>query len=95
MPMLPLEFGASDDDRDDMLGASEDDRDDVVRCVLVVPAVPERIKGGRSRIEGGEIDLPVCRYGDGRRLWQEAGKERLLALLLGYRPSAMLSSMKD
>jgi hypothetical protein len=68
VPMLPREAGARDDDRDDMLGATEDDREDVVRWVLVVPAVPERTKGGRSRIDGGDIDLPVCRYGDGRRL---------------------------
>lgn len=83
VPIATLEVGAIEDDLDDMLGASDDDREDVARCVLVVPAVPERIKGGRSRMEGGEIDLPVVRYGDGRRLWQEAGKDRVLWLLVG------------
>jgi hypothetical protein len=61
VPMVPLETGARDDDRDDVLGASDEDREEVVRCVLIVPSVPEWIKGGRSRIDGGEIDLPVCR----------------------------------
>lgn len=59
--MMPLETGARDDERDDMLGASDDDLEELVRCVLMVPSVPERIKGGRSRRDGGEIDLPVCR----------------------------------
>jgi len=81
VPTATLATGASEDDRDDMLGASEDDREDVVRCEYMVPAVPERIRGGKSRIEGGEMDLSACRYGDGRRFWIAAGKDRVLELL--------------
>ena len=96
--LVHRETGARDDDRDDVLGAREDERDDEV---LAVPNVLVRLledRGGRSRIEGGEMErLPPWRNGegDGRRFCPVVGRERVLALVRGYLPPAMSSSTKD
>jgi len=47
--------GASDEDLDRHDGARDDDRE--LEWLCIVPEFPERISGGRSRMEGGEIDL--------------------------------------
>ena len=78
-----LILGASDDDRDELLGARDDDRDEEFLWPKLL-AVPERDKGGRSRIDGGELErLVIIRKGDGRRLWLGAGNERVLELAWG------------
>ena len=62
--------GAKEEERDELLGASDDERDDDVLWEMKVFAVPERDNGGRSLIDGGEIEplLSAERYGDGLRL---------------------------
>ena len=78
-----LILGASDEDRDELLGARDDERDEEVLWPKVL-AAPERDNGGRSRIDGGELErLVIVRKGDGRRLWLGAGSERVLALACG------------
>ena len=78
-----LILGASDEDRDELLGARDDDRDEEFLWPKGL-VVPERDNGGRSRIDGGELErVVIIRKGDGRRLWLGAGKERVLVLACG------------
>lgn len=46
--------GANEEDLDLDDGAREDDLE--LEWLCMVPAVPDRIKGGKSRIEGGEME---------------------------------------
>jgi len=82
---VPRDVGAREEDRDVVLGAREDDREDEVLWVPVVFEVPERMSGGRSRIDGGDIDLLPLPYrnGDGRRLWLGAGRDKVLGFARG------------
>ena len=62
--------GAKDEDRDELLGASDEEREEDVLWKMREFAVPERDSGGRSLIDGGDIEplLGAERYGDGPRL---------------------------
>jgi hypothetical protein len=51
---VPRDVGASDEDR--VLGARDEERDEEGQCELMVLEVPVRIRGGRSRADGGDID---------------------------------------
>lgn len=75
--------GARDDDLDRDDGANDDDRE--LEWLCRVFEVPDLISGGRSRIDGGEIDLLwlLCLYGDGLRLWLGAGRDSVLWLTSG------------
>jgi len=55
-----LKLGAREDDREEELGAEDEERDEEP-LLWLVPAVPERVKGGRSRMEGGEDRPDACR----------------------------------
>lgn len=55
MSGVPRVVGATDEDLDREDGASDEDRELEWLCMVV--EVPDLISGGRSLIDGGEIDL--------------------------------------